>query len=109
MITDDQLDKIWFELAEKEPVTLFNFGRAVAAFVLAQQWQSIESAPKDGSPIVVWPPTWTGISSCARWNEDKYAKNPKPYWSRVDDGGRVMASRGNPPTHWMPLPAAPTS
>lgn len=74
----------------------------------ADKWQTIEGAPKDGSWVVVWPPTWTDLSSCARWNEDKYAKNPRPYWSRVDDGGRVMISRGNPPTHWMPLPEAPT-
>lgn len=71
-------------------------------------WQPIETAPKDGTCVLVWPPTFAGVVSCARWNEDRFAKKPHPYWSRVDDLGKVYLSRGNPPTHWMPLPKGPT-
>ena len=66
-------------------------------------WQPIETAPKDGTPVIVWPPTWTGVISCARWNNDQYAKKPKPYWRRTDANGRATESRDKPPTHWTLL------
>lgn len=68
-------------------------------------WQPIETAPKDGSAIVVWPPTWRGVLSVARWDSD-YGKKSKPYWRRVD-AYAVMDSRSNPPTHWASIPAGP--
>jgi hypothetical protein len=70
-------------------------------------WQPIETAPKDGRYVIVWPPTFTGVVSCARWDEDKYLKRPRPYWSRTDDMGRSTMSREKQPTHWMPLPPPP--
>lgn len=66
------------------------------------EWMPIESAPKDGTRIIVWPPTWHGGVSCAKWDLDRYAKNPRPYWNRVD-ALRVGDSRDHPPTHWMPV------
>lgn len=70
------------------------------------RWQPIETAPKDGRLVQVWPPTYTGTLSCARWNEDKYARKPRPYWDRVD-AFSTTTSRDRQPTHWMPIPAAP--
>ena len=67
-------------------------------------WQPIETAPKDGTYILVFPPTFSNTASCARWNKDTYSKNPRPYWSRTDTSGRINVSRDNPPTHWMPVP-----
>lgn len=72
-------------------------------------WQPIETAPKDGSTVLVYPATWSNrTGSTAHWNGDTYAKNPRPYWERDDAFGRVMQSREKPPTHWMPLPPPPT-
>lgn len=71
------------------------------------EWQPIETAPKDGSHIQVWPPTWTGVSSCARWETDKHSKNPRPFWSRTDDFGRVGTSRAIKTTHWKPISKGP--
>ena len=71
----------------------------------ARGWQPIETAPKDGTAVLVYPGTWSGRSaSIAKWESNKYAKTPRPYWSRDDDLGRVTFSREHPPTHWMPLP-----
>lgn len=73
------------------------------------KWQPISTAPKDGSTVMVYPATWNGqTASMARWEMDEHAKNPRPYWRRGDDMGRVSYSRGTSPTHWMPLPAPPT-
>ncbi len=71
-------------------------------------WQPIETAPKDGTHVIVWPPTWDGVTSCAYWDDDKYAKRPRPFWKRSDDLNRVSISRGKQPTHWMPNIEPPT-
>jgi hypothetical protein len=70
-------------------------------------WQPIETAPKDGTCVIVYPPTFDGLVSCAKWDEDRYAKRPRPYWRRMDAFGQVTRSRDNQPTHWMPLPDPP--
>lgn len=71
------------------------------------EWQPIETAPKD-RPVLVHPGLWAGRTcSIATWNDDKYAKKPRPFWGRDDDMGRITYSRNAPPTHWMPLPPAP--
>lgn len=71
----------------------------------ARDWQPIETAPKDGTAVLVYPGTWSGRSaSIAKWESDKYAKKPRPFWRRDDDMGRVTISRERSPTHWMPLP-----
>lgn len=70
-------------------------------------WRPIETAPKDGSAVLVWPPTWRGVISVARWDTDYRTRGPgNPYWRRID-AHAVMDSRNNPPTHWAPLPAGP--
>ena len=72
------------------------------------EWQSIESAPKDGTYILVYPGLWTGISaSIARWDDDEYAARPMPYWRRIDANNRIRLDRYTPPSHWMPLPDPP--
>jgi hypothetical protein len=41
---------------------------------------------------------------CGEWNEDKYAKKPRPYWRH--DQERIFGiinARECPPTQWMPL------
>lgn len=73
-----------------------------------ETWQPIATAPLDGTYVLVWPPTWTGVISCARWSLDEYAKRPRPFWKRTDDMGRVTLSRDKPPTHWALL-APPTN
>jgi hypothetical protein len=71
-------------------------------------WQPIDTSPKDGTVILVYPPTWKDRTcSMAKWDTDQYATRPRPYWHRLDDMNRTTISRNNPPTHWMPLPEAP--
>ena len=66
-------------------------------------WQPIETAPKDGTPILGWAP-------------DSELANPVHYaviwwfqwtelggWVREGDEYDIAAD----PTHWMPLPDAP--
>lgn len=72
------------------------------------KWRPIETAPIDGTFILVYPPLYTKKTcSIARYDDDKYCKKPRPFWRRDDDFGRVTCSREKPPTHWMPLPEPP--
>lgn len=68
-------------------------------------WQPIETAPMDGSRVLVWSLCEEEVVA-AYWNADKYNRKPNPYWDT--DHHYIDSMRANPPTHWMPLPAAPT-
>lgn len=62
------------------------------------QWQTIETAPKDGSDFAVYNPSFGGMTSLM-------------WWCVVGQcfdchSGELMKYGG--PTHWMPLPAPPT-
>lgn len=68
-------------------------------------WQPIETAPRDGKDgaesVLLW--TKYGIMYCGRWR-DGLTGEPQPHeqaW-RCDSSGRFAS-----PTHWMPLPAPP--
>jgi hypothetical protein len=70
-------------------------------------WQPIETAPKDGTAIVAYCPR-LGVCAPTSWNDDKYSKNPKPYWRHwVEHIFRVRCVREDQSTHWMPLPPPP--
>lgn len=60
------------------------------------EWQSIETAPKDGAEIIIYDAGWSesGIAHC--WWDGN--------WQVV---GREDITR-TIPTHWMPIPKAPT-
>lgn len=63
-------------------------------------WQPIDTAPKDGSPVLLWDEHGVTIGA---WDEGsasgpKYPPNWRgPYWAHVIDN----------PTHWAPLPEGP--
>lgn len=83
----------------------------------AAQWQPIETAPKDGTEVLLFAP---GRLTYGAWVEpspepnikyrDGFAPEPEwedfePYWSSWDGGFTTE----HPPTHWMPLPPPPTT
>lgn len=73
----------------------------------AQQWQPIESAPKDGTRILLFFPNDVGVIS-GEWNFERFNANPKPHFTHDQEqrwGVRHM--RANQPTHWKPLPPPP--
>lgn len=82
----------------------------VARLTKKCEWQPIETAPRD-VPVLGWFPL-TGERAktyVMHWNDDSYAKNPRPLW---DVHGWIWprsALRACQPTHWMPLPSAPES
>lgn len=69
------------------------------------EWQPISTAPKDKRIILHCPKRG---SVFGRWQDDRYAKKPRPYWT--NDLERTLSTlwtRDDQPTHWMPLPVPP--
>jgi hypothetical protein len=81
-----------------------------AAIELMKQagWQSIETAPKDGTRVLVGVDTgdpWGFVRGHGRY--ENYGKFVQGWVCRgfCDPPGELGLAH---PTHWMPLPAAPT-
>ena len=67
------------------------------------QWQPIESAPKDGTWILVWWPYWAKTRPIvAKWFPPN-SQSEDAGWDSIES----LSSHHEPPTHWMPLPPAP--
>jgi Protein of unknown function (DUF551) len=68
-----------------------------------QQWQPIETAPKDGT--VIWT-LWNGVNNktgepSRYYNAAHFDNEGGDWW---DTGGDYVIDE---PTHWMPLPEPP--
>lgn len=61
-------------------------------------WQSIETAPKDGTWVLAGAADWA-LPEMVQWF--KRTETSGVYWQSMDSGPFE-------PTHWMPLPASPS-
>ena len=70
------------------------------------EWHPIETAPKDGTLIVLWDGYYKVRVTNAKW-DFHYWMNGVPQggktWGRDDRDGPFCED----PTHWMPVPAPP--
>ena len=66
---------------------------------LSDAWQPIETAPKDGTAILV---SEGRFIHCVEWN-DEYE-----WWAVDDNKFGPFRLRGTAPTHWMRLPPPPS-
>lgn len=72
-------------------------------------WQPIETAPKDGTDILVTVGTG-GRCHVVAWLDEHGEPSAEYGWWRVDDNKHGPYSlRGASPTHWMPLPDPPSN
>ncbi|MGU7839430.1 hypothetical protein ACV22V_08190 [Burkholderia sp. AW33-5] len=84
-----------------------------------EAWQPIETAPKDGRTLLLGYPNACGKWRTVRgqWMSQNYIdecwEDPddvEPGWFETPDNAEDPPNCwGIDPTHWMPLPAAPTS
>lgn len=67
-----------------------------------QDWRPIETAPKDGSHVLLWYPHWSKRPMVANWERDGSHWHSEHIlsWCQDDDPG---------PLYWMPLPPAPAN
>jgi hypothetical protein len=123
MITDEYLAAIKARIESATPADLINGPIAPAAeFVIhaysdipallaeidrlkaQQEWQPIETAPKDAIEVLVYSPSLGPVlckySACDEASRDRgYPSSWVTTWS----GDRLARD----PTYWLPLPAAP--
>lgn len=99
---EEILDTFAVEVIHQHPVTTEPESPSaieLAAIIdrhTAQQWLPIESAPRDGTRILI-------LSECGV-HEGEFA-NSRVWHSRRGDGSAFFIHE---PTHWMPLPETPT-
>ena len=80
---------------------------------LANEWQPIETAPKDGTEVLVYTDVATvPVVHIARWEDgrDGYPDSfEQGWWSYTEHSvTQTLLEDWKQPTHWMPLPPAPT-
>lgn len=68
-------------------------------------WQPIESAPRDGTRILVWDGYTQFV---AWWGERSLWSRQADAWVYGECGGEYNSlPEVDQPTHWMPLPEEP--
>lgn len=68
------------------------------------EWQSIESAPKNGSLVLAWREAWEE-PRFVRWSYNYRTKTA--FWND-DIEQDHYENETEPPTHWIKLPPVPT-
>ena len=70
-------------------------------------WQPIETAPKDGSLVMLV--LETGVVIPGWWDEDccRWSNNMQPGWYAYIHNWGMGLTRLRLATHWMPLPPPP--
>lgn len=102
---------------------LHNASPALADMAERSQWRPIESAPRDGTRVLLGRPDddgGGGVSVCGYWLDEladgvDYMGNDGGFTDvdyQVFQPGRSFGMEaykhaGSQPTHWMPLPAPP--
>ena len=75
----------------------------------AEGWRPIETAPKDGSYLLLWEQysdaPFVGYWSGGSWSVSHEHVDAEGGW----DGANVVDALSMPITHWMPIPAPPAS
>lgn len=95
------------KLAERIAAGLFvnGQGQKAARLVLEPEgrdgWRDMDSAPKDGTRVLI--SGWTGRGD-QRWVTAAMFSAERDYWWSDHESWRM-----HPPTHWMPLPAPPAA
>jgi len=69
---------------------------------LRNPWQPIDTAPKDGTVVLLWD----GIETTGYWQN--YTFSPGS-WCLCISGAYAQDAALDGPTHWAPLPAEPDS
>lgn len=88
---------------------------ALARLSLPAAWQGMDSAPKDGTWVLLFNPDYyehewndfqgryIGMMWVARWIPHTWANEPRGHWESYYSG---IPPDGEP-THWQPLPPPP--
>jgi len=79
--------------------------RLAPAIGSAASWQPIETAPKDGTPVLVWAENL--LHGLCPYAVAQYMEHEIEWWHVQDGKFGPYPMRGAAPTHWMPCPKPP--
>ncbi len=82
--------------------------RELITAALGHQWQPIETAPKDGTPILLWAPEWKYVSRCGWWQSSINGSDDAGWTDGTVISWNYQEVSILLPTRWMPLPDPPT-
>jgi hypothetical protein len=68
------------------------------------EWESIDTAPKDGSAVLAWHPDWN-VPTFVRWVLNHRTKTE--FWNDLIEWD-CYSLEHDPPTHWLRLPEPPS-
>lgn len=79
------------------------------------KWQTIETAPRDGTAVLVMRNIWPGTDSGKAEECNGHNTYVAQWWAGEGDGGEWMCYMDRvheprcpiEPTHWIPLPPPP--
>lgn len=71
---------------------------------LTPQWRPISEAPKDGTQILLLIGEDVSVG---QYDNDHFAKRPRPFWNYERFSHRISFCRARQPTHFLPLPSPP--
>lgn len=92
------------------------FAKRVESAVM--KWQPIETAPRDGTAVLVMRDIWPGTKSGRAEECNGHNTYVAEWWADEHDGAGAWICYMNAfhesecpiePTHWMPLPAPPSN
>ncbi len=81
--------------------------RAAITADQAAAWQPIETAPKDGSEIILGCAGKNGWSGAGFYHDGSQCKRSDGGWFGEDDRNNLLIAKDIDVTHWMPLPPPP--
>ena len=70
---------------------------------MSSEWQPIETAPRDGKPILGWC-KWEEAAAVVYWHAAY--RGSERWWNLLVCGSHAEDGEWTP-THWMPLPEPP--
>ncbi len=72
---------------------------------MPSEWQPIETAPKDGTPVLLFAPD--DVPQIVVGYAYKHSSRADVFWIYMDEALANISPGGADPTHWMPLPTPP--
>lgn len=106
MAMGDEMSRRQFYARAQEAADRVEKAEAAALSQPAAAWQPIETAPKDGSSVIL-----SEDDDCVGqgfWSDGKgFHENREVGWFWMFDLSSILIASNARPTHWMPFPAAP--
>ena len=102
VLADDYED---VEAARKHVLAI---ARAILARVVPAGWRTIESAPRDETPVDLWMEAGYRVRD-AHWGETEVDEDEVAGFAWLDEHGDWIEGEDNRATHWMPLPPPPAA